>query len=213
MATRRSGRHPYHHGDLRRALLREADAVLRAEGAGALSLREVARRAGVSPAAPYAHFPDKEALLAALAAEGFRRLTRDLRAAFKGAAHDPLRRLKAMTAEYVRFAVTHPAYLRLMFGAERPAIERYPDLHEVAHEAAGVILTAIVDCQQAGQIEAGDPMERALFVWVVIHGLAELLLSGMMPLAPGRAPAQVEGARLAEAFVRRAMVGLAPRRR
>jgi AcrR family transcriptional regulator len=210
MSAPKAPRH-YHHGDLRRALLREAAEILRSEGLAALSLRETARRAGVSAAAPYAHFPDKAALVAALAERGFRLLVLALRRAFKESARDPLRRLTAMTTAYVQFAVEHPAFFQIMFGSERPAIERHPELHEAAHDASGVMLAAIIDCQQAGRVEPGDPLQLALFGWVVIHGLSVLLLAGMMPGATPRRPSRDEVTRLAQAFMRRAVTGLAPR--
>ena len=210
MRARRSSSHPYHHGDLRRALLREASRILRAEGLAALSLREVARRAGVSAAAPYAHFPDKAALVAALAEQGFRQLVAALRRSFRAESRDPLRRLTAMTTEYVRFAVEHPAVFQIMFGPERPVIDAHPELHEAAHDASGVMLAAVVDCQHTRQIETGDPLQLALFGWVVIHGLALLLLAGMMPGA-SHPPTRAEVTRLAQAFMQRAVAGLAPR--
>ncbi len=116
-----------------------------------------------------------------------------------------------MTTEYVRFAVEHPASFQIMFGPERPAIPQHPELHDAAHDATGVMLAAIVDCQQAGQIESGDPLQLALFGWVVIHGLSVLLIAGMMPGASPK-PTRAEVTRLAHAFVQRAVAGLAPRR-
>lgn len=211
MRTRRTGARTYHHGDLRRALLREATTILCAEGLAGLSLREVARRAGVSAAAPYAHFPDKAALVAALAEQGYRTMVTALRRAFRSEHGHPQRRLEAMTAEYVRFAVAHPAFFEIMFGPERPVIDRHPELHEAAHDAMGVMLAAIVDCQGVGQIEASDPMQLAVFIWVVIHGLSVLLLSGMMPGASPHGPTRAEVTRAAQAYVRRAIAGLAPR--
>ncbi len=208
--ARRSER-PYHHGDLRRALLREAAALLRSEGLAALSLRRVARRAGVSPAAPYAHFADKSELVAALAEDGFRRLVAALRRSFRNAHGEPLRRLKAMTAEYVHFAREHPAQFQIMFGPDRPVIEKHAHLHETAHEAAGVMASAMLDCQQSGQAVAGDTMELMLFAWVIAHGLAVLLLAGMLPRAPAGEAGRAALTRLVESYVDRAIAGLAPR--
>src|SRR6266850_4711197 len=96
----------YHHGDLRAALLQTAGKVLEKEGLGELSLRELARRAGVSHNAPYRHFPDRDSLLAALAAEGFALLENEMRGL--GA--------RAMGEVYIRFALQHPQRFRLMFG-------------------------------------------------------------------------------------------------
>ena len=208
--VRRRGR-PYHHGNLRRALLREAAALLRMRGAEALSLRAVARRTGVSPAAPYAHFPDKAALVAALAADGFRLLTVAMRRAFKEAGADAFKRLKTMAAAYVGFAVDHPAHFAIMFGDERPPIEQHPDLHEAAHDATGVLLAAMLDCQREGCVMAGDPMELALFVWVLLHGIAVLVLADFMPGVTDPRRRRADAVRLAESYVERALRGIAPR--
>src|SRR5262245_65147086 len=115
----------YHHGDLPPALLKAAGKILEKEGVGGLSLRELARRAGVSHNAPYRHFPDREALLAALAAEGFAMLGSAQREAAAAAG------LRGMGEAYVRFALAHPQRFRLMFGGQ-VKIERHPALREVA---------------------------------------------------------------------------------
>src|SRR5216117_2127251 len=111
----------YHHGNLRTALLRAAGERLEKQGITALSLREAARRAGVSHNAPYRHFADREALLAALAAEGFAMLAERLRG-------QPGRE---MGEAYVRFALEQPQRFRLMFGGLLP-IARYPELRSAA---------------------------------------------------------------------------------
>src|SRR5436190_10261366 len=115
----------YHHGDLPAALLRAAGQTLEKKGIGALSLREAARRAGVSHAAPYRHFPDREALLAALAAEGYAMLGSAQREA--AAVHG----LRGMGEAYVHFALAHPQRFRLMFGGQLQ-IARHPALREIA---------------------------------------------------------------------------------
>jgi AcrR family transcriptional regulator len=202
---------PYHHGDLRRALLREATALLRARGVEALSLRELARRLNVTPAAPYAHFPDKAALLAALSEAGFRTLGLALRRAFKDAATGPIERLRAMAREYVGFAVEHPAHFRLMFGSERPPIDEHAPLHRAAHDVSGVMLDAVVDCQRAGYLAPGDPMELVVFVWVIIHGIAVLVLADFMPGVADPRRRRADAIRLAGDCFDRALHGLAPR--
>src|SRR5262245_23788463 len=104
----------YHHGDLRRALLDAALEILAEGGAAGLTLREVARRAGVTHAAPYRHFEDKAALLAAVAEEGFRAVYAEMLARSERV-KDPVERLYQIGAAYVLFAVTHPAHFRVMF--------------------------------------------------------------------------------------------------
>jgi AcrR family transcriptional regulator len=116
-AKRRTGRvAPYHHGDLRDALVRAARTILEHEGLAALSLRGVARAAGVSPAAPYHHFPDKQALRDAVAEQGFEALTLAMTTRM-GNKKDPQARLEASGVGYVTFAVENPALFALMFGA------------------------------------------------------------------------------------------------
>src|SRR5436190_23943930 len=120
---------PYHHGDLRRALIREALALVAEKGVAGLTLRETARRAGVSQTAPYRHFPDKEALLAAVAEGGFRRLGEAMTRAARPHRANPARALEAMAIAVVRFAAHHGAHYRLMCG---PAVRgrNHPGLRE-----------------------------------------------------------------------------------
>jgi AcrR family transcriptional regulator len=109
---------PYHHGNLRAALLGEAERTLREQGIDALSLRDLARQAGVSHAAPRRHFADRQALLDALAASGFVRLGDEVRAAIDAAGEDYQARLRAVATAYVRFATRDAALLELMFAAK-----------------------------------------------------------------------------------------------
>ena len=155
----------YHHGDLRAALLRAAGKQLEKQGAGAVNLRAAARRAGVSHSAPYRHFTDREALLAALAAEGFRRLAETLAA---GSARD--------TGEaYVRFALAHPNRFRLMFGGL--GMDSHPELRagaQAAHEAFRAAFSTL-------GIE--NPARAAAAAWSLVHGLAHLLLEAHLRAA------------------------------
>src|SRR3954469_19839227 len=149
----------YHHGDLPAALLRAAGRTLEKQGIGALSLREAARRAGVSHNAPYRHFPDREALLAALAAEGFAMLGERLRG-------QPGRQ---MGEAYVRFALERPQRFRLMFGGLLP-VAKYPELRSAAHGAHQALLEAFKDLPR--------PELAAAAAWSLVHGLSHLLLDG-----------------------------------
>lgn len=151
----------YHHGDLRAALLRAAGKILEKKGISGLSLREAARRAGVSHNAPYRHFPDRESLLAALAAEGFAILSQDLEAAGR-----------EMGAAYVRFALEHPQRFRLMFGGLLP-IAKYAELQE----SAGRAYQALVDVLKNNK-DIRDPELAAAAAWSLVHGLSHLLLDG-----------------------------------
>src|ERR1700693_5459913 len=108
----------YHHGDLPRALLDAALHIVETQGTEALTLRAVARRAGVSQAAPYRHFASKEAILAAVAEDGFRSLIAAMRESVATCGEDPLGRLRAVGLGYVTFATSHPSHFRVMFGRE-----------------------------------------------------------------------------------------------
>lgn len=183
--ARRPGRRPvekkrgrYHHGDLHRALLDAALEVLSREGASALTLREVARRAGVTHAAPYRHFADKQALLATVAEEGFRMLTAEM---MKGAAAhpaDPGGGLQAIGTAYVRFATSQRAHFQVMFGNHVDWTCKHPQLEETADTAFGVLISQVQACQATGLIRSGDPLVPALFAWSMVHGLSELIANG-----------------------------------
>ena len=168
---------PYHHGDLRPALLRTAVEAIGHAGPAATSLREVARRAGVSHAAAAYHFGDKAGLLTAVAAQGYRMLTDELRDA-----RDAGRGFLEVGVAYVRFAVRHRAHFEVMY---RPELYR-PDDPEIrqARAAAAVLLygTASPD---AGQLAAGAA------AWSLVHGLATLWLNGNLPEGLGNDPEEI----------------------
>ena len=166
----------YHHGDLRRALLVAGEQLLAKSGPEGLSLREVAQRAGVSHAAPYRHFASKEALLAALAEQGFRELATELRAAH---GRDALQTLQAQGVGYVRFALAHPAQVRVMFRAGVVSGE-HPELKATADEAFGLLVQGVVACQELGVFARGDPLPLATSCWALSHGLALLMLDGAL---------------------------------
>jgi AcrR family transcriptional regulator len=145
----------YHHGDLRRALLDAALEVLSAEGASALTLREVARRAGVTHAAPYRHFADKQTLLAAVAEEGFRMLTAEMLERSVPLKDDPVRALQAIGLAYVRFATTERAHFQVMFGKDIDWAREQCELEETADRCFDVLISAVEACQTVGAIRPG----------------------------------------------------------
>lgn len=179
MSTSRRDKRSYHHGDLPAALLRAAGKILEKEGVEALSLRALTRRTGVSHAAPYRHFRDRESLLAALAAEGFAMLGRAQREAAASGG------LRAMGEAYVRFALEHPQRFRLMFGGQLK-IARHPELREIATRAFEALSGALAAHAGSG---AGD---ASIAAWALVHGLAQLLLGGRIAEAArrGRSEAQ-----------------------
>jgi AcrR family transcriptional regulator len=179
MALKRS---TYHHGDLRAALLRAGEQLLSESGVAGFSLREVARRVGVSHAAPAHHFVDAQGLLAALATEGFRRLLASMRARQATVGDNPQDRLVASGLGYADCARSSPALLRLMFGDERIAAPS-PELAQ-AGEAAFLHLCADVE-RLLGVSPFADAraMARVMAAWSIVHGFVTLLSAGHMPQA------------------------------
>ncbi|MGW0994991.1 TetR/AcrR family transcriptional regulator [Streptomyces sp. NPDC002523] len=167
---------PYHHGDLRAALLKSAERTLREKGAGALSLRELARDIGVSHAAPGRHFKDKQALLDALALDGYERLNQGLAAA--AALTDPTfeERMTALARAYLGFAVENPELLELMFARKHD-----PDSSAQLTAAVDQSLTGLTrmftEAQERGEIIEGDPERIAMVATSSLHGLAALITS------------------------------------
>lgn len=157
---------PYHHGNLRRVLIAAALDQLKNGGAASVGLREAARAAGVSPSAPYRHFSNRAALLAAVAAEGFRTFHADLRAAQPEG-------LAAMGLAYVRFALANPALFRLMFSPE--AEEGRDPLLRAESQSA---LKLLAEETGAG---AGPIGPATIGAWALVHGLALLLLDDQIP--------------------------------
>jgi len=176
-AQRPTGR-PYHHGNLRSALLAAAERTVRERGVQDLSLRELAREVGVSHGAPRRHFPDRQALLDALAESGFERLGAELRAAADGAGGDFQPRLEATAAAYIRFATTDPALLDLMFASKHRDTE--PSLHEAMERAFSVMMDLILQGQAIGHLQPGDPERVGLVLFSTIQGIAALLTAGMI---------------------------------
>lgn len=168
---------PYHHGDLRAALVEAALSILEETGLSALSLRETARRVGVSHAAPYHHFADLDALADAVAAEGFRLQKAAMEAARGGGSATGPDALRAYGAVYAEFATRHPALFRLMYTRERVRDDRESELARAGADAFRILVDGI--CQASG-----CPHERAksiaLLLWSSMHGLALLWLDGQL---------------------------------
>jgi AcrR family transcriptional regulator len=177
----RSGR-AYHHGDLRNGLLEAARTILEEESLAALTLRAVARKAGVSHAAPYRHFPNHEALLVELSIEGFDELREQLGEAAKapGTESD---KIATIGAAYMRFIAARPALARLMFGGQLPNRDQFP--------ALGLKADAIGE--EIGQ--ALHDQALGLAVWAAMHGLAMLVLENVIDLGQRRSGLHVLPAR------------------
>ncbi|NNE09583.1 MAG: TetR/AcrR family transcriptional regulator [Gemmatimonadetes bacterium] len=170
----------YHHGDLRAALLTEAAAMIAEGGAASLTLRGIARRLGVSRAAPYRHFPDKSALLVGVASAGFARLGERLQSIEAGAPRSSVERFRRMGEEYVRFALENPAHYRLMYGKEALTREDIPELHASADALLAQLVDVIKAQQRSGGIKRQDPRTQAYIAWSTVHGLASLLIEGQI---------------------------------
>jgi AcrR family transcriptional regulator len=161
----------YHHGDLRAACLRAAMDLLEQDGAVGLSVRAVARRAGVSPGAPYRHYADRDALVSAVAAEGYRELS-----AYLSAAHpspSTPEDLAAVAVAYVQFALEHPALFRTMFSdpCDADSSERVSATTAIAEYVGALVRRAF---------PGADPGALSTAIWAVVHGLAFLHLDGKL---------------------------------
>ena len=168
----------YHHGELRESLLDAAEALLEQEGPAGLSLRKVGRQLGVSPGAPYRHFEDKDALLAALATGGFRKL----RAAILGdqdSAANGRERLRRAGIGYLGFASAHPELFRLMFGW-MPARD-VPELCEAGDAAFAAFEGILEGCDEEGLLSR-SVSEAGLLTWSAVHGAAFLLIDDRLQL-------------------------------
>jgi AcrR family transcriptional regulator len=169
---------PYHHGNLREALLHAGIELIAASGPEGFTLREAARRAGVSHNAPYRHFRDKEELLAALAAQGFEELTRTMIAA-AGKRKTPLDRLRSSGLAYIEFALRRPEHFTVMFDA--PAAAAGNPAQEAGARAFETLAGFIAECQQAGVLSPGDTTQLARVAWALVHGIAKLAVAGRFP--------------------------------
>jgi AcrR family transcriptional regulator len=166
-------RSSYHHGALREELLEACVRLIEAEGIGAVSLRRVAREAGVSPGAPYHHFPDRAALLAAISVRGFEQLEADLTAAReKWTTFREV--LLALVVAYVTFARRHKAYFQLMFRPELSQPEKHPDARKAGDAAFAVLTDVVAGCG------VSDPDGLAVSLWAFGHGLASLAIDGQL---------------------------------
>jgi AcrR family transcriptional regulator len=193
----------YHHGNLRAELIDAGQRALEDGGVAALSLRGLARELGVSHAAPGRHFADKQALLDALAENGYAQLGAVLGEALAttGPAFDD--RLLGLACAYVAFATAHPALLELMFTAKHADGPRAVQLRTSADAALAAPLQLIATAQAAGEVVPGDPERIGVTAWAAIHGIASMASTGMLTEFPLD--------ELVEETVRRAILGLRPR--
>lgn len=169
----------YHHGNLRQALVDQAARTIRETGVEALTLRDVGERLRVSRTALYRHFADKQALLAAVAGQGFVAFRQALASAWDPSAHDRDGFME-MGRAYVRFARDNASFYRVMFGGFIDKVQCDPALADEAGSAFAVLVGAIAELQGRGMLRSGDPQELAVYVWASSHGLALLAIDGQL---------------------------------
>jgi len=169
----------YHHGDLRRVLLEAAEAELVESGVEGFSLRKVAKRAGVSHAAPAHHFKDANGLLTGLAEIGYLRFVAFQEAREAVAIDEPREKLIALGMGYVDFGVQHKALFRLMFSSERPSFDNAA-LSDAANAAFTKLADAVANVRGVHPFQDEDAMHHAVSLWSMAHGLADLISSGRM---------------------------------
>ena len=175
---------PYHHGELRQALVDAARALVHESGESGFSLSDACRRAGVSTAAPYRHFADKHEILAEVAAQGFIDMTNRSRAETEQHPVGSPERIVALGRVYFNFAVNEPALFRMMFG-QKPGMAEHERLWSTGEECFGYVVQEVMRFCEANRI-AGDAQLIALQLWTMVHGAASLTIDGdYAKVAPG----------------------------
>jgi AcrR family transcriptional regulator len=170
----------YHHGDLKNALIEAGIKILAKEGVGGLSLRKVAKKAGVSHSAPYAHFTDKQSLIAAISTEGFKQLYAELDTAVSQYASDPKRQLMEGAWAYVQFAINNTDTFKIMFSGVLEKEKDYPSFVEISRRTFDRVVDVVRACQDAGFLRPAPQEIMAVSVWGQLHGIVSLLLEGQV---------------------------------
>lgn len=197
-------RRAYHHGDLRATLLDEVEAIIREQGIGVVSIREVARRARVSHAAPAHHFGNKSGLLTAFAVQGYERLAEMVQAMVAAArATSPPDVLAAMGRAYVTFAVDNPEHFGVMFPGDL-LDQQDPAYITASDRCFGPLVDVVRRAEQEGYL-MDDPMLVAASAWSIVHGLASLWLSGRVQARTGVVDADAIADAVTRLFVDRVM--------
>ncbi len=171
----------YHHGDLKNALIQAGIAILAEEGFNGLSLRKAARRAGVSHSAPYAHFADKQALVAAISTEGFYHLYTQLLSVSASWTNDPPRLLVENAWSYIQFALADPARFKIMFSGILEKEQSFPDFTEISSLCYQLLVNTAHTCQASGLFKTSSPELMAVTVWSLTHGFICLVLERQIP--------------------------------
>ena len=170
----------YHHGDLKNALINAGIKILAENGIKGLSLREVARQAGVTHSAPYAHFTDKQSLIAAIATDGHQKIYDRVITIKKKFPNDPLRQFIEVAWAYVSFGFEEPDHFKITYSASVEREREYPALVEITSKSFEELRQLVICCQAAGLIEEGEPDLVAVSVWGFVHGFVNLIQEGMI---------------------------------
>jgi AcrR family transcriptional regulator len=170
----------YHHGDLKNSLIRAGVDILAEDGIAGLSLRKVAQKAGVSHNAPYSHFTDKQALIAAISTEGYRTLYEQLSAVRSQFADDPKRQLYEAGFTYLHFAQTKPAHFKVTFSHLVERENDYPDLVEISGNCLNELIEIVRAGQNCGYLRPAPVEALAVAVWSAVHGFTSLLIEGQV---------------------------------
>ena len=183
------GRRGYHHGNLREALIRAALDLIAQKGPSGFTFAEAARSAGVSPAAPYRHFRDRDELMADVARQGFERFEAMLTLAWNNGLPDPLTSLGNIGKAYLAFARTEPAYYSAMFESGIP-LDTHADLLQAGDRAFAILRKATeAVCARLPKSDRPPPLMMALHIWSLAHGIASLFSRGdaarrKLPMSP-----------------------------
>ena len=166
---------PYHHGDMRTAVIAAALKLIVARGDVTFTVREIAVLVGVSHTALYRHFDSKKAVLAAVAEEGYRELIRRLAAADE---------VDKMIQDYIAFAVSHPGYFRAMYHAELGQKEHFPVLNDLAAQAGQRLIDVVASSEKPGWVRSNDQINAMVSAcWALAHGMSDLIIAQQLPAA------------------------------
>lgn len=171
---------PYHHGALRKALISEALKVIDSEGVEAVTMRALGQATGVSRTAAYRHFDNKVDLLCAVAEEGFGIIAERYQNIMEQATDDGLANLETLGRGYVAFAMDYPNLFRLMFGPELAGHARTDTLKAAVENSMTLLVSTVVQCQEQGTVQQGNPLALASILWAGMHGLATVLVDGQL---------------------------------
>ena len=170
----------YHHGDLKNALIQAGIKILADEGIEGFSLRKVAREAGVTHSAPYAHFADKQAMIAAISTDGYRKVYERINAVIEQFPDDPLRQFIETAWVYVSFGFEEPDHFKITFSGSVERDREYPALVEMTGKTFDALRQLIIRCQKSGLLDSGEPDLAAVTVWGFVHGFVHLIQEGMV---------------------------------